>query len=62
MDQPQFYQYSYTASPTSFTARARGCRADLGSFALTGRVEAGRVIIGEPVESDWAIELGMDRP
>jgi hypothetical protein len=53
---PQYYQYEYTATGTSFTARARACREDMGSFSITGRVEGGRVIVGEVVDTDWKID------
>lgn len=53
MTMPQYYQYRYTATGDSFTVRARGCAPSMRSFAIDGRVEGARLVVGDLREVDW---------
>jgi hypothetical protein len=53
LTQPQFYQYRYEATPTSFLAVGRGdLNADgrLSMFALRGTVEDGHIVLAPSLE------------
>jgi type IV pilus assembly protein PilA len=53
LTQPQFYQYRYEATPTSFVAVGRGDLdgdGRLSTFALRGAVEEGRVVLAPSIQ------------
>jgi type IV pilus assembly protein PilA len=53
MDQPQYYQYRYEATATSFLANARGDLdgdGDLSNFTTTGEVRDGRLVVSPSIE------------
>lgn len=53
MGQPQYYQYRYEASATSFLAGARGDLdgdGDLSNFTVRGEVRDGRLVVSPSIE------------
>jgi type IV pilus assembly protein PilA len=52
---PQYYQYRYEATATSFLANARGDLdgdGDLSNFTIRGEVKDGRVVVSPSIEED----------
>jgi type IV pilus assembly protein PilA len=53
MTAPQYYQYRYEATATSFLAGARGDLdgdGDLANFTITGEVRDGRLVVSPSIE------------